>query len=141
MITLLGSFLGFLGALVPEMMKMWFDKMDKKHELAILDRQMEMQKSGHSQQMEAIGTMADVAEMKAVYATYTTQIAWVDALNGTVRPVLAYAFFFLYAFVKFQQALHLPWHMWTEDDQAIFAGFISFYFGQRAMQKYRTRSN
>jgi GH24 family phage-related lysozyme (muramidase) len=39
----------------------------------------------------------------------------VDALNGTVRPVLAYAFFLLYAGVKYAQALTfmhggaLPW--------------------------------
>lgn len=139
MITLLGTLLGFLGAIFPEALKIWHDRMDKSHELAILDRQMDMQKAGHNQQMEAIGAWADVAEMKAVHSTYTTQIAWVDALNGSVRPVLAYGFFLLYAFVKFQQVAHTPWLLWEEDDRAIFAGIISFYFGQRAMQKYRTR--
>lgn len=29
--------------------------------------------------------------------------------------------------------------LWTEDDAAIFAGIISFYFGQRAMSKVRGR--
>lgn len=102
---------------------------------------MEIQKAGHSQHMEAIGAWADIAEMKSIYATYATHIPWVDALNGTVRPVLAYAFFFLYVFVKFQQAMHTPWQIWEEDDKAIFAGIISFYFGQRTMQKYRSRRN
>jgi len=35
----------------------------------------------------------------------------------------------------------LPWHMemlWSLEDQAIFAGIISFYFGQRAMSKVRS---
>ncbi|MBN66591.1 MAG: hypothetical protein CMM94_03370 [Rickettsiales bacterium] len=35
----------------------------------------------------------------------------------------------------------LPWHMdmlWSTEDQAIFAGIISFYFGQRAMCKVRS---
>lgn len=139
MITLLGALLGFLGAIFPETMKIWRDRMDKTHELAILDRQMEAQKAGHLQHMEAVGAWADIAAMKEVYATYHTNIAWVDALNGTVRPVLAYAFFLLYAYVKFQQALHTPWEIWQEDDRAIFAGIISFYYGQRAMQKYRGR--
>lgn len=140
MVTLLGSLLGFLGALFPELMKLWRERMDKVHELAILDRQMELQKAGHDQRMEAIGAWADIAEMKEVYAHYTTHIPWVDALNGTVRPVLAYAFFLLYAYVKWQQAVHTPWQIWQEDDRAIFAGIISFYFGQRAMQKYRGQS-
>jgi cellulose synthase/poly-beta-1,6-N-acetylglucosamine synthase-like glycosyltransferase len=72
----------------------------------------------------------------------------VDALNGTVRPVIAYAFFILYALVKLLSyaavansnvvpfvVLHDT--LWTEDDAAIFAGIISFYFGQRAMAKVR----
>jgi hypothetical protein len=65
-------------------------------------------------------------------------IRWVDALNGTVRPVIAYSFFILYALVKGMQfSAGLPWLLWTEEDQAIFAGIISFYFGQRAMSKLR----
>lgn len=140
MVTLMGAFLGFLGALFPDLMKIWRDRQDKAHELAILDRQMQAQESGHAQRMEAVGAWADVAEMRAVYGTYTTHIPWVDALNGTVRPVLAYAFFLLYAFVKWQQAVHTPWLIWQEDDRAIFAGIISFYYGQRAMQKYRGRA-
>lgn len=139
MVTLLGALLGFLSALVPEVMKIWRDHADKAHELAILDRQMELQKSGHMQRMEAIGAWADVAETRSLYDTYVTHIPWVDALNGTVRPLLAYAFFLLYVYVKFQQAVHTPWLIWEEDDRAIFAGIISFYFGQRAMQRYRAR--
>lgn len=38
MITLLGSLLGFLSAILPEAMRIWHDKMDKDHELSILDR-------------------------------------------------------------------------------------------------------
>lgn len=140
MVTLLGAFIGFLGALVPEVMKFWHDHKDKSHELAILDRQLAARQAGHAQRMEAIGHWADVAEAKALYKTYVTHIPWVDALNGTVRPVLAYAFFLLYAYVKFQQAMHTPWAIWEEDDRAIFAGIISFYFGQRAMQKYRVKA-
>jgi hypothetical protein len=65
-----------------------------------------------------------------------------------VRPVLAYAFFFLYAVVKFMQlnaiTTNAPLYsfldiLWTEDDQAIFAGIISFYYGQRAVSQLRGR--
>jgi hypothetical protein len=98
---------------------------------------MEIQKAGHSERLQAIHSETDLAQKRVLYKTYNTGIHWVDALNGTVRPVIAYAFFVLYAYVKYEQISHTPWLMWTEDDQAIFAGIISFYFGQRAWGKLR----
>lgn len=146
MITLLGSLLGFFSAAFPELLKLWRDRADRAHELAILDRQMEMQKAGAQQRLEEIRIGADALEAQALYQTYHTHIPWVDALNGTVRPVLAYAFFFLYASVKWAALLAMlsmsamtlsgAWvQLWQEEDQAIFAGIISFYFGSRAMRR------
>ena len=138
MITLLGSLLGFLSAAFPDFLKLFRDSQDRKHELTILEMQLEQQKLGASQRLEEIQTNADTAEALELYKTYSTGIHWVDALNGTVRPVIAYSFFALYAVVKIMQySANLPWLLWTEDDQAIFAGIISFYFGQRAMSKLR----
>jgi hypothetical protein len=146
MITLLGSLLGFISSAFPDLLKIWRDSADRKHELAILEMQMRQQAQGHANRLEEIHVQADIAESRALYKTYSTGIKWVDALNGTVRPVLAYAFFFLYASVKWAQiamfmksssfieALPLIWQV---EDQAIFAGIISFYFGQRAMSKLR----
>jgi hypothetical protein len=150
MITLFGALLGFLGSLMPEVLKLFRDVQDRKHELAILDRQLEAQRQGYAQRLEEIQTMADISESQALYKTYNTGVNWVDALNGTVRPVLAYAFFVLYAVVKIMQIylakayLHLSGfdilpYIWNIEDQAIFAGIISFYFGQRAMGKLRGR--
>lgn len=146
MITLLGSLLGFFGAAFPEILKYFADKRDNAHELATIKMQIEAQQQGHIAKLEEIGAKADIAEATAIYKTYNTGITWVDALNGTVRPVLAYAFFLLYAGLKVAQAgmidwdAALPWQitsMWNEEDQVIFAGIISFYFGQRAMGKLR----
>jgi hypothetical protein len=138
MITLLGSLLGFIGAAFPDILKLFKDSADRKHELAILQMQIEQQKQGHANRLEEIYVEADIAESRALYKTYTTGIRWVDALNGTVRPVVAYCFFLLYATVKFMHySADLPWLLWTEEDQAIFSGIISFYFGQRAMSKVR----
>ncbi|WP_019223831.1 hypothetical protein [Bartonella rattaustraliani] len=41
MLTLLGSLLGFLSSAFPDLLKIWRDKEDRKHELAILQLQME----------------------------------------------------------------------------------------------------
>lgn len=145
MITLLGALLGFLGALMPEGLKLLRDWQDRKHELAIMDRQMELQKLGHSQRLEEIRIGAESAEALALYQTWKTGVSWVDALNGTVRPVLAYAFFLMYAAVKTAQGTllsdagaamsQLLPMLWNVEDQAIFAGIISFYFGQRALRR------
>ncbi len=145
MITLLGALLGFLGSAFPDFMKLWRDKLDRAHELKILEMQMEQARQGHATRLEEIGATADINESRALYKTYNTGIRWVDSLNGTVRPVLAYCFFLLYASVKFLQFSlaaepPLPWQigqLWTQEDAAIFAGIISFYFGSRAMGKLR----
>lgn len=138
MITLLGSLLGFISAGFPDFLKLFRDSQDNKHELKILEMQMEQQRLGHSNRLEEIQVNADIAESRALYKTYHTGIGWVDALNGTVRPVIAYSFFILYAAVKAMQfSADIPAQLWTQEDQAIFAGIISFYFGQRAMAKLR----
>jgi hypothetical protein len=148
MMTLLGSLIGFISAAFPDLLKLFRDTQDRKHELAILQMQMEQQKQGHANRLEEIQVQGDIAESRALYRTYYTGIKWVDALNGTVRPVVAYAFFLLYATVKLLAYYAMPdtsltslsiiyGTLWTEEDAAIFAGIISFYFGQRAMHKVR----
>jgi hypothetical protein len=146
MITLLASLVGFISSLIPEIMKFFVDKNDKKHEIQILEYQMKIQKIKHADRLEEINSINNVNEMRAIYKTYKTGVCWVDALNGTVRPVLAYSFFSIYGFIKFLQYKiiiasinidSISSVLWCEDDQAIFAGIISFYFGQRAVNKIR----
>lgn len=146
MIALFGSLLGFLCSLVPELLKLFRDKSDKAHELAILQIQMQNAQSDRTARLDEIGTYADTRELEALLDTYKTGVAWVDAYNGTVRPTLTYAFFILYAIVKYLQYSVIEDNapmfryldaLWNAEDQAIFAGIISFYFGQRAMAKMR----
>ena len=129
MITLLGSLLGFLSAAYPDFLKLFRDGQDRKHEIAILQMQLEQQKLGASKRLDEIQVNADIAESQALYRTYNTGIRWVDALNGTVRPVIAYSFFLLYTVVKVMQfSAGLPWLLWTEEDQAIFAGIRAWRY-------------
>lgn len=157
MIAILSAIVGFLSSAFPEVLKYFQDGRDKRHELDILDKQIEMQKQGFNQRIEEVNASADIEEAKTLYSTYTTGIHWVDTLNGTVRPVLAYAFFLLYAGIKFMVVAfmvkngipfigpdaELPWlfrinsMVWSEEDMAIFVGIISFYFGSRAMKRLK----
>ena len=146
MITLLASLVGFISSLIPEVMKFFLDKNDKKHELQILEQQVKLRKTTNISQLEEIAAINNFRESQALYKTYKTGICWVDALNGSVRPVLAYSFFAMYGFIKYLQYKMIKAAfnindivniLWNVDDQAIFAGIISFYFGQRAVSKLR----
>ena len=146
MMTLLATLLGFISSAFPDVLRLVRDAADRKHELAILQLQIEQQKQGHVNRLEEIQIAADGIEARALYKTYSIGIKWVDALNGTVRPVLAYSFFLLYSAVKYAQiSILLDYHsimeafplIWHGEDQTIFAGIISFYFGQRAFVTLR----
>ncbi len=144
MITLLASIAGFISSVLPEIVKYFKDINDKKHELSIFDKQIEYNKYSNLKNLEEIHVSRDISEQASLYSTYKTDISWVDALNGTVRPVLAYSFFLMYVGVKYVQykAISANYHLieyieiiWSIDDQAIFAGIISFYYGQRTFKK------
>jgi len=144
MITILASIVGFISSLIPEILKFFKDQNDKKHELQILDRQISQNRMRSKRVLEEIEVYRDISEQHSLYSTYKSGVSWVDALNGTVRPVMAYSFFLIYAGVKIIQykALTSTYRfiefieiIWNIDDQAIFAGIISFYFGQRTFNK------
>ncbi|RTK92642.1 MAG: hypothetical protein EKK61_03400 [Rickettsiales bacterium] len=145
MITLLASIAGFISSIVPEIIKYFKDANDKKHELNIFDRQIEYNKLNQIRSMEEIHVNRDALEQASLYSTYTSNIKWVDTLNGSVRPVLAYSFFLMYVSVKYLQYKAITESayiieylevIWSIDDQAIFAGIISFYYGQRTFRNF-----
>lgn len=145
MVTLLASVAGFITSMMPEIVKFLKDKNDKKHELDILTMQIEMAKMKLDENIGEIRAFYDASELANLYHTYKSGINWIDALNSSVRPVMAYCFFGLYAFLKYIQYINMGAlltssgimldTLWTTDDQAIFAGIISFYFGQRTFSK------
>lgn len=138
MLTLLGSLLGFITSLIPDIFKQVQDRRDKNHEVEILKLQIENARTLHQEKLQEINSYADISEAREIYKTYNSGVTWVDALNASVRPVIAYSFFFLYALVKYMQYINgYSLQLWSEEDQAIFAGVISFYFGSRAMSKVR----
>jgi len=150
MISLLGALLGFMSSAFPEILKLWRTSKDQSHELAILDRQIEMAKTKHNYRLEEIQTLETISERASLYKHASVpNLPWVEGLSGTVRPIITYAFFALYALLKISQ-----WHViassgpeikWTEafieiwqaEDQVLFATVMSFWFGQRALIKKR----
>ena len=148
MITLLASITGFISSIIPEIIKYFKDINDKKHELAILEKKMEYQAADISRTIDESRISQEILNNAALYSTYKTNINWVDTLNGSVRPILAYSFFIMYIGVKYLQYKAISNHahlieyleiIWNINDQAIFAGIISFYYGQRTFRKLREK--
>lgn len=169
MIALFSALLGFVSSAVPEFIKLFRDGKDRAHEITLLklqmeyDRQKASQQQGENQQerttrLEAIGLEVQRAEELALNTRLKAQmtgIHWVDALSGSVRPVITYGFFLLYVAIKVAQ-FHvmmeppLPWReplsgaqalvaLWGEEDVAIFSAIMAFWFGSRVMQRNYAR--
>lgn len=150
MVTLLASIAGFLGSIFPEIIKFFIDRSDKNHELELLKYQLKHKTKETEYKQGEVGLHYDQSDTKILYSTYKTGIDWVDALNGTVRPLLAYSFFAIYCYIKWLQYKLLDFSasiniseqiglLWSLEDQAIFAGIISFYYGHRAINKLLNR--
>lgn len=149
MLTLLGSIIGFVGSLIPNFFKLYQDKADRLHELELFDRQLKLLKHNHAQKLDELYEERLTRELTMLYQNAApTGVKWVDALSGTVRPVITYCFFLLFCTVKLCQvftimevteALSLAraiLRIWHEEDQALFAAVMSFWFGQRALHKF-----
>ena len=165
MIALLSALLGFVSSAVPDFIKLFRDGKDRAHEIALLKLQMEYDReklaaahvessAGRMQQLQAIELQTQMhqeAILNDRVKDSLTGIHWVDALSGSVRPLITYAFFALYVLVKCAQfsillSPSLPWQnnlsmaqalvsLWTEEDVAIFSAMMAFWFGSRAMMK------
>lgn len=146
MFTVISALLGFLGSGLPDLFKYFQDKQDKRHELDIMDKQIQMQAAGYQQRLEMIQIQADSAEMQSLYASTKTGVTWVDALGGSVRPILAFSFIFMFILTKLPIILivlgdihNMAYtdYLWTESDACIFTSIIAFYFGSRSFHKLR----
>jgi len=152
LLTLLSTLLGFLGAGIPELIKGYNAKQERKHELDVMDRQIAAQAAGHVQRLEEINVQGDIRESEALYKAAVIPITGVrlaDAAialyNSSVRPNITYAFFAMYAIVKLaavHSAVGVNWlvafqNSWTESDMALFSVVMGFWFGARSLAKMR----
>ena len=153
MFTFLGGVLGFFGSAFPDILGIFKDKQNKKHELAMLEKQISMQNARAQINLEQMNVKADIEESKSLYkhASKISDIPWVNALQSSVRPVITYAFFLLFAVVKTSALFVLINHqdmdisnalieIWDLETQSLFATVMAFWFGQRALMKVRHSS-
>ena len=151
MLALLGSLIGLLGSFAPRLMGFFEQKQNHAQEIEMLQVQGQFQlqllERGAAAKLAEIGAAADSAANAAMYASAfrPTGSRFIDGFNGFVRPFLTLCFFGLYAAVKVAQFTLLQMNgdgapsvilsMWGEEDWAIWAAIVTFWFGNRTFNK------
>ena len=148
MMTLLGSALGFASSFLPEVLNVFKKKQEHAQQLERMKLEMDLMARRSELQLTMLDKKAEIAEVEGLYAHDASIDAggFVNALRGSVRPVITYAFFGLFALTEavimlkvlragddWTQAVEL---MWTPEVSGLFAACLSFWFGGRSISKY-----
>lgn len=149
---LLGSVLGFGGSVVPAITDHFKQKNEQKFELAKMEKMAELRAAGFDQEYRMYETKADDSEHARLVQhdiSINQGTGFVASLQKSVRPVITYCFFGLFAVIEvtllmeamekgtdFSEAINI---LWDDDTKAIFAAIISFWFGSRAIDKGRKK--
>jgi len=153
---ILGSLLGGLFRLAPEVLK-WLDKKNERsHELAMFQQQCQLEAARGEQKLAEIGAQRaadlDTGAMSAFQAAIKQQTdmvkiagGWTAALSASVRPVMTYYLLVLYGVVKSclvvnEMALGTPFtvvmpSLWGVDDMALLSGVVNYWILDRTLAK------
>lgn len=150
--TLLGGVFGGLLRLAPEVFKLFDRANERKHELAMVQAEMEFAKIRGEIAMRQVEAQMTMAEMNAMGEAFKEQSMTsraagkvVAAISALVRPTITYAFvgtYFLVKLASYIMALDQngQWaevlvKMWTQDDVTIMFMIISFWFVGRVYDR------
>ena len=150
--TLLGGVFGGILRLAPEVFKLFDRASERKHELVMLQAEMEFAKIRGEiamRQTEAMMTMAEMDTMAEAFKEQSrTAVAAgkvVAAISALVRPGITYMFVGTYFLVKLASYLMAvdqngDWKeiivkLWTQDDVTILFMIISFWFVGRVYDR------
>ena len=148
MMSLLGSLLGFGTSFLPEVLNFFKAGQEHKQKLETMKMEAELTEKRSALKLQELDKHADIAETKGIYEHDRSIDAggFVNALRGSVRPVITYAFFLMFVAVEvvvivkvleaggdWKDAVEL---MWSPETQGLFAAIMSFWFGNRAVSKY-----
>lgn len=144
--ALLGGLLGPLFRLIPEVLSYFDKKSERAHEIAMQAANLEADKARYANQLAVTHLTMDAAQYTTAVGALQealkgqfqlTGVPWIDGLNMSVRPVVTYSFFLLYACIK----ANLLYHgvsllgIWTDTDMGLFSGILSFYFMGRVFDR------
>ena len=147
MMTLLGSLLGFGSSFLPEVLNFFKAGQEHKQKMESMKLEMELMGKRSELQLSLLDKQAGIKETEGLYKHDSIDAGgFVNALRGSVRPVITYAFFGLFVAVQIVIMVKVMneggnWAaavtlMWTAETSGLFAAIMSFWFGNRAVSKY-----
>lgn len=157
--TVLGGAVGGIARLAPEVLKFFDRKNERKHELALLDKNTAAEAARAAAGLKEIEAKGDAAQVTAAIAALQDALKgqfqpignkFIDGLNFSVRPVLTYLIAGPYAVGKLAVFVALLWTghaldasavqsalaaTYTAADMAIVSGIINFFFLGRVFDR------
>ena len=147
MITLIGSLLGFTTSFAPEVLNFFKANQEHKHAMQKAQLEIDLMSKRSELKLQVLDREADIKEAEGLYQHDSIDSGgFINALRGSVRPVITYCFFALFVAIKVTalfalmnsgtelgQALSV---IWDEPTAGLFAAIMSFWFGHRAVSKY-----
>jgi len=148
MMTLLGSLLGFGTSFLPEILNYFKAGQEHKHNLERMQLEMDLMSKRSELKIQELDKQAEIKETEGLYKHDSMDAGgFVNALRGSVRPVITYAFFGLFVAIKTVAVMTLMNDqgadlagalnvIWDDNTAGLFAAIMSFWFGNRAVSKY-----
>lgn len=148
MMALLGSLLGFGSSFLPEVLSYFKANQAQKHRMEMMQLETELAQKRSEMKLVELDKKADIEETRGLYEHDRSIDAggFINALRGSVRPVITYAFFLLFVATKvvimlkvledggnWMQGVEL---MFDQETKGLLSAVLAFWFGNRAIGKY-----
>jgi hypothetical protein len=150
--TILSAVAGFAGSVLPSVVDVFRQKEANKQKLKLLEMQGELAKQNVELDLMAYNEKAIDKEHERLIQHDTSlsqEKGFWGGLRKSVRPIITYMFFALFASVKivtmwsvmvnggsFLEAADV---VWDNETEAIFAAIVAFWFGSRTIEKRYNR--
>ena len=149
--TLVGTLFGGLFRLVPEALKLLDTKNERAHELNMFDKQIKLDTLRAQANIDNNNTSIEIADIQAIIEaskaqSTTTGTKWVDALNSSIRPILALQWLILLwpaviisgiisAIGSGVDPLIVVNSMFGDEEKAMASSIASFWLVDRSLRK------
>ena len=101
MITLLGSLLGFGTSFLPEVLGYFRANQEHKHSMEKAQLELDLMAKRSELKLQIMDKEADIKEAEGLYEHDKIDAGgFINALRGSVRPVITYCFFALFVAIK-----------------------------------------
>lgn len=148
--TVLGSGLGFVARLAPEVIKVFTAKGDRDHEYRMAQLSGQQAQAGYDARRDDARLEVEKLDIQALIAGVQAQgrrtgSKIIDGLSASVRPVISYWFMGLFSAVKLaglyaalaqgESMVAAILGCWDAQDQAILSSIVCFWFLDRSIRR------